>query len=155
WTRWQAVYPQVRVAVLEQTHGSRVHVVRAAERPGRKIGDGMVTSAPGIVLAIFTADCVPVLMFDDQARVAGALHAGWRGTLAGLPAEGMKTMMGQGARARCLRVALGPSIGSCCFEVDSELADRFVLQIPPASGFCREGRPGKKYLDLRGILLAQ
>jgi YfiH family protein len=155
WARWRAVYPQFRVAVLEQTHSSRVHVIGAGERPGCKIGDGMVTGAPGIVLAIFTADCVPVLMFDDQARVAGALHAGWRGTLAGITAHGVKAMMGLGARARSLRVALGPSIGSCCFEVDSELADRFVLQIPPASRFCRDGRPGKKYLDLRGILRTQ
>jgi YfiH family protein len=155
WTRWRAVYPHVRVARLEQIHSNHVHRVGAADKPEIRIGDGMVTRVPGIVLAIFTADCVPVLMFDDQAGVAGALHAGWRGTLAGIASQGVSAMMALGARSHHIRVALGPSIGSCCFELDTELAERFVLQIPPASKSCRNGRPGKKYLDLRDILRSQ
>lgn len=155
WQRWRAMYPRVRVARLEQIHSNRVHLIDAADNHQRRIGDGMATRVPGIVLAIFTADCVPVLMLEEQAGVAGALHAGWRGTLADIAREGISAMVALGACVQKIRVALGPSIGSCCFEVNTELADRFDLQIPSASKYCRDGRPGKKYLDLRSILRSQ
>jgi YfiH family protein len=115
----------------------------------------MVTDASGIVLGIFTADCVPVLMVDSETAIVGALHAGWRGTLAGIAAEGLGAMVALGARADRIRVALGPSIGGCCFEVDAELGDRFVSEMPASASCCRGGRPGKKHLDLRDILHLQ
>lgn len=152
WARWRAAYPEVRLARLEQVHGNRVHPIGWADSGDRRIGDGMVTQVPGIVLAVFTADCVPVLMLDAESGIVGALHAGWRGTLAGIAAEGVSVMTALGTRFHDIRVALGPSIGSCCFEVDAELAGHFVSQIPPASAFCSAGRLGKKHLDLRSIL---
>ncbi|MBV8356584.1 MAG: peptidoglycan editing factor PgeF [Deltaproteobacteria bacterium] len=155
WARWRAAYPQMRLARLQQVHGSRVHPIGSAYNGERRIGDGMVTSVPGIVLAIFTADCVPVLMIDAEAGIAGALHAGWRGTLAGIASEGVSAMAAMGARLGHIRVALGPSIGSCCFEVDTDLAERFIAHIPTAVACCRLGRPGKKHLDLRGIVRLQ
>jgi len=115
----------------------------------------MVTDVPGIVLAIFTADCVPVLMVDTETGSVGALHAGWRGTLAGIASEGVRTMAALGARSHRIRVALGPAIGICCFEVDAELAERFVSHVPTAATCWRPGRPGKKHLDLRGIVRLQ
>jgi YfiH family protein len=155
WARWRAAYPQVRVARLQQVHGNRVHPVAAGYDGRRGIGDGMVTGMAGIALAIFTADCVPVLMLDAEAGIVGALHAGWRGTLAGIANEGLSTMASLGASRRRISAALGPSIGSCCFEVDSELAQRFIAHIPTAAACCRPGRSGKKHLDLRGIIRLQ
>jgi polyphenol oxidase len=155
WVRWRAAYPQVRLARLKQVHGNRVYSIGLDVNSERKTGDGMVTKAPGIVLAVFTADCVPVLMVDAERGIAGALHAGWRGTLAGIAVEGVKAMAAMGTRPHRIRVGLGPSIGICCFEVDAEAADNFKAHLPPASPFCRPGRPGKKHLDLRGILRLQ
>jgi len=155
WARWHAAYPQTRVARLQQVHGNRVHPIDFDYAGERKFGDGMVTDVPGIVLAIFTADCVPVLMVDAEAGIAGALHAGWRGTLADIASAGVHVMAAQGARPHRIRAALGPCIGRCCFEVDAELADRFVSQIPTAAACCGPGRPGKKHLDLRGIIRSQ
>jgi YfiH family protein len=155
WARWHAAHPQVRLARLQQVHGNRVYPIGSAYDGGRGIGDGMVTDVPGIVLAIFTADCVPVLMIDAETGIAGALHAGWRGTLAGIASEGVSAMAALGARSHRIRVALGPSIGSCCFEVDAELAERFVLHIPAAAACRRSGRSGKEHLDLRGIIHLQ
>jgi len=155
WARWRSAYPRVHLARLQQVHGNRVHSIGVAYDGSTRIGDGMVTGERGIVLAIFTADCVPVLMIDADAGIVGALHAGWRGTLAGIAGEGVSAMVALGARSRRICAALGPSIGSCCFEVDAELADRFTSRIPPAAAYCRAGRPGKKHLDLRGIVRAQ
>jgi polyphenol oxidase len=155
WVRWRAVYPQVRIAHLRQVHGNRVHPIGFDYDSGRKVGDGMVTEVPEIVLAIFTADCVPVLMVDAETGIVGALHAGWRGTLADIASEGIRTMASLGAHPYCIHAALGPSIGSCCFEVDDELAERFVSQIPTSAACCGPGRPGKKHLDLRAIVRLQ
>src|SRR5712692_1998366 len=74
WARWDAAYPQVRLARLQQVHGNRVHPIGFDYDGGRRFGDGMVTGVPGVVLAIFTADCVPVLMVDAEAGIVGALH---------------------------------------------------------------------------------
>jgi YfiH family protein len=155
WAKWHCVYGKVRIARLRQVHGIRVRSIGSAYDGALKIGDGMVTALAGTVLAVFTADCVPVLMVDAERGIVGALHAGWRGTLAGIASEGMSVMAAMGTRLHGVRVALGPSIGSCCFEVDAELADRFVAQIPAAAACCLPGRAGKKHLDLRGILRAQ
>jgi YfiH family protein len=96
-----------------------------------------------------------VLMIDEQAGVVAALHAGWRGTLAEIANKGVQTMAELGGRPERTRAALGPSIGLCCFEVDAELSERFVQQIPSAADHSRPGRPGKMHLDLRGILRSQ
>jgi YfiH family protein len=155
WVRWRATYPQVRIARLQQIHGNRIHPVGFDYDGGRKVGDGMVTEVPGIALAIFTADCVPVLMVDAETGIVGALHAGWRGTLVDIASEGVRVMAALGAHPHRIRAALGPSIGSCCFEVDTELADRFVAQIPTSATCCGPGRPGKRHLDLRAIVRLQ
>jgi YfiH family protein len=155
WALWHAACPGVRIVRLQQVHGNRVHSIAAADDGERRVGDGMVTKISGIILAIFTADCVPVLMVDLENGVVGALHAGWRGVLAGIASEGVRAMAALGAHRQQIRVALGPAIGSCCFEVDAELANHFVSQLPPAAAFCHPGRTGKKHLDLRGILRSQ
>ena len=152
---WRAAYPRARLARLQQVHSNRIHLIGLTYDGDRRIGDGMVTAVPGVVLAIFTADCVPVLMVDAETGIIGALHAGWRGTLAGIAGEGVRAMAALGALPERIRAALGPAIGSCCFEVDAELAGRFVSYIPAAADYCRSGRPGKRHFDLRGILRSQ
>ncbi len=112
----------------------------------------MVTATPGLALGIFTADCVPILMVDAQRRVASALHAGWRGSLAGIAGKGVRAMVALGARPGAIRAALGPSIGICCFEVDASLAQEFASHVPGAHEHTRAGKPGKAYLDLRAII---
>jgi purine-nucleoside/S-methyl-5'-thioadenosine phosphorylase / adenosine deaminase len=118
-------------------------------------GDGMVTAAAGLALGIFTADCVPILMVDAERRIVAALHAGWRGTLAGIAAESVHTMVALGARPASIRAALGPSIGLRCFEVDAALAETFAREVPGTAAHARPGVPGKAYLNLRAILRLQ
>jgi YfiH family protein len=155
WRRWNAAWPNLLVARLAQVHGNLVHPIDLTHDGRRRAGDGMVTSSPGIALGIFTADCVPLLMVDAERRVAAALHAGWRGTLAGIASEGLRKMVELGARPSSMRAALGPSIGICCFEVDAALAEDFASHVPGAPNHTRAGKPGKAYLDLRAILRDQ
>jgi len=155
WRRWRAVYPGMAPAILEQVHGIEVRTIDHSYGLARATGDGAVTCERGIALCIFTADCVPILLADAEHRVVGALHAGWRGTLANIAAAGLRAMTALGARPGAIAAALGPAIGSCCFEVDEELAARFAERIPGASRHTRRGSAGKAFLDLRAILAAQ
>ena len=83
---------------LNQVHGNDVHAATRDTARARPDGDGLVTAEPGVMLAIFTADCVPILMVDAKRRVAGALHAGWRGVIAGIADAGVHAMVALGAR---------------------------------------------------------
>jgi purine-nucleoside/S-methyl-5'-thioadenosine phosphorylase / adenosine deaminase len=91
-------------------------------------------------------------MVDADRGVAGALHAGWRGTLAGIARCGVRAMVEAGAKASEIRAALGPSIGVCCFEVDEDVAEPFRSTIPDSERRIRGGRQGKSFIDLRSLI---
>jgi len=156
WDRLRTTVPDgVIFSRLNQVHGNAVRVVSHPDAGERPQADGMVTRERGILLGIFTADCVPVLMTTRDATVACAMHAGWRGVIAGIAANGIDAMEKLGASRGDVRAALGPSIGACCFEVDAGLASRFAAEIPGAARHARDGKPGKAYLDLRSIVRDQ
>ena len=156
WERVRAILPDGLIfSRVHQVHGNAVRVVTRADAHERPAADGMVTRERGVVLGIFTADCVPILMSTRDGDVAGALHAGWRGVIAGIAGNGIDAMEKLGARRGEIRAALGPSIGPCCFEVDADLASRFAAEIPGAARHARDGKPGKAYLDLRAIVRDQ
>ena len=155
WRIWLEDHPSMIPAFVKQVHGNQVRTVDDKSDSAREPADGMVTAVSGIALCIFTADCVPVLLADRENRVVGALHAGWRGTLSDIVAQGIRAMIAQGARYDSLHAALGPAIGPCCFEVDQELADRFAHTLPYAVRHTRTGVRGKAYLDLRAIVALQ
>jgi YfiH family protein len=155
WRRWRNKFPSMRPACLNQVHGNAIHVVDGAFGFSRPAGDGLVTANLGVALCIFTADCVPVLLVDPLNRVAGALHAGWRGALADISVAGVCAMLALGARAESIEATLGPAIGPCCFEVDEELCERFEREVSGVKQHARPGRPGKAFLGLRGILRDQ
>jgi YfiH family protein len=104
-------------------------------------GDGLITDVPGLVLSIQTADCLPVLLVDPKRRAIGAVHAGWRGTLARIAEKGVGLMWQHfGSRAQDLRAAIGPGIHTCCYEVGSEVRERFESQFAYAGELFREVR---------------
>ncbi len=135
-------------------HGNSVRIVTRANLAEKPPGDGMVTAECGILLAVASADCVPILM-TAGGEIIGAIHAGWRGVIAGIAVEGVRAMARLGARPIEIRVALGPSIGQCCFEVDDDLAHRFAREVAGSERHSRAGQSGKAHLNLRGILTDQ
>jgi hypothetical protein len=96
-------------------------------------GDALLTSVPGILLAVQTADCVPILLADRKRRAVAAIHSGWRGTLLRIAAKALGRMrMEFGTSPEDTIAAIGPSIGRCCYEVGSEVAAAFHSQFPNA-----------------------
>ena len=155
WRRWHALNPTLRPAILSQVHRAEVLRVRRGDAildGHRPPADGLLTTEAGIALSIFSADCVPILLFDATAHAVAALHSGWRGTLANIAGAGLAALTGVGARSDRIQAAIGPAIGPCCFEIDADLAEEFARRMPAAADFTQLGRLGKAYLDLRGIV---
>lgn len=119
-----------RLIHVRQVHGCVVHVVDPAKDRSMPVpppeADAIASADPGAVLAVQVADCVPLLMADRRRGVAAAVHAGWRGTAAGVVREAVETMRRRFATDPAdLVAAVGPSIGPCCYEVGPELRDAF------------------------------
>jgi polyphenol oxidase len=155
WRRLREVIGDAPIARCHQVHGKAIRIVTSTNIDERPESDGMVTAERGILLAVSSADCVPILMTDARGERVAAIHAGWRGVIAGIAEEGVRTMASIGAKSDDLRIALGPSIGQCCFEVDNDLAHRFAREVEGSARHSRPGRPGKSHLDLRAIVTDQ
>jgi len=143
--------------VARQVHGVAVTRVRAGDDPdaiARVEADALITGDPGVTLGVFVADCIPAVLVDPRTGAIAAAHAGWRGTVAGvLPAVVRALGDAFGARAADLRVALGPAIGPCCFEVGDEVVREFEAALGGAvDGIVfasPRGAPGKWHVDLK------
>jgi hypothetical protein len=127
---------------LKQFHSDVIHLFDSAlSAPCR--GDASITNRPNLLLAVQTADCVPILLVDPKKRAIAAIHAGWRGTLARIAAKTIGAMqMHFGTNPRDLLAAIGPSIGPCCYEVGTEVATQFLSQFPDAPTYFDEFRTG-------------
>ena len=127
-----------RLATLRQIHSDIVRYVDSPP-PEPLVGDGLITATPGILLAIQTADCLPVIVVDPKQRAVGVFHAGWRGTVKRIVEKGVGEMIWCfGSRPRDLRAAIGPGIRGCCYEVGEEVRAKFESQFAYAASLFRE-----------------
>ena len=147
------------IVSLNQIHSSRIHVVESAgsQEMEKCEGDGLITNIENVALAIKTADCFPVLIVDPIHKAIGAVHSGWRGTLArvlpGAIDEMVRRYHSDPAR---LMAALGPGIRECCFEVGEDVARMFTEAYSEESTVRpQSGVPGKYLVNLSGVLKTQ
>jgi YfiH family protein len=123
--------PSTQLATLRQIHSTSVLLVGLEDSgladPCK--GDGMMTAEPGILLAIQTADCIPVLVADTRKKVVAAFHAGWRGTVKRIVENGIgKMRVHFRSRPEDLIAAIGPGIAACCYAVGEEVHNEFFSQ---------------------------
>jgi hypothetical protein len=132
--------PAFAMVTLRQIHSSLIRRVTAkdAGAEARWKADGMMTAEPGLLLAIQTADCIPVLIADRKKRAVAAFHAGWRGTLKRIVENGVGRMRLEfGSKPKDLVAAIGPGIGQCCYAVGEEVRSEFLSQFAYAKDlFC-------------------
>jgi YfiH family protein len=163
-TRRQPTDPAVgddrfRVVSVTQVHGTDVLVLDrpiALDEPISGEWDVLLTNQPGLFLAVRTADCVPLLLHDRQRSVVGALHAGWRGAVAGIVPKALAVMRETfGCDPKTVHVAIGPSAGACCYEVDEAVLTPLRTGFPEWRAVVRETGPARALLDLRELVRRQ
>ena len=135
---------EIPIHSLQQVHGATVRVTGeggAAVGDRRVQGDALITDLRGIAIAIRVADCVPILICHERAGAIAAVHAGWRGTVAGVLAAAIGALRETyGADPAGLRLAIGPCIGPCCFEVGPEVVESFLAGDPRSGSCIRDDR---------------
>ncbi|MEA2108341.1 MAG: peptidoglycan editing factor PgeF [Pseudomonadota bacterium] len=150
----------VPVYTASQVHGCSFLAVdgtMSANELEAQPADSLITAERGILLGMMTADCLPVLLIDRQARAVAAVHAGWRGILARVVPRTMRAMeMNYGVTPADLLVLLGPCIGHCCYQVGEELIKKFAAEPPFAVDHkWHEELSGNYYLDLVRLQVLQ
>jgi polyphenol oxidase len=122
---------------VRQIHSDIIHCVDSPKE--QLVGDGLISSRPGLLIAIQTADCLPVILVDTKRKAVGVFHAGWRGTLKRIVEKGAGEMFRCfGSRPRDLKAAIGPGIQGCCYEVGEEVRTKFESQFSYVSTLFRE-----------------
>jgi hypothetical protein len=129
------------LVTLRQIHSNALVLIEAPdaarERPCK--ADGLMTDRPGLLLAVQTADCIPVLVADRKRRAVAAFHAGWRGTVKRIVESGVGRMRLEfGSHPEDLAAAIGPGIGACCYAVGEEMLSSFESQFAYARELFRE-----------------
>jgi len=136
-----------------QVHSPDAVIVEGPWRGERPKADAMVTAMPGLALGITTADCGPVLFADEEARVIGAAHAGWRGAVTGVLESTLTAMERVGARRERIVAVLGPTISQNAYEVGPDFIRRFTEETPGHERFFKEAeRPDHAMFDLPGFI---
>jgi len=138
---------------VTQIHGKAIHEVTAGSQPGDQgDGDALVTAERGLPIGVFTADCLPVLIWSGLA--VAAVHAGWKGTRSDIVGHTIGVLSDRfGVEPASMNVAMGPCIGSCCLELGDEVPPMFCDADEGFMGFFSHG--ARWHLDLRGLNTAQ
>jgi len=126
---------KMQMVTLRQIHSDLALRIGAGEASSETAcqGDALFTRDPGFLLAIQTADCIPILLADARTRAVAAIHSGWRGTLKRIAEKTLGRMrMEFGTQPEDVIAALGPGIGGCCYEVGHEVAKEFAVQFSEA-----------------------
>jgi YfiH family protein len=142
------------VSTADQVHGDRIvdargrEVLAGTQPHGATAADALLALAAGETVGVRAADCVPILLYDEQRGIGAAVHSGWRGTRLKIAARAVQALQGSGADPERLVAAVGPCIGRCCYQVSRELAASFRTQFGPEAA----DDPGLRdlpHLDLR------
>lgn len=146
-----AAPPPEGYATLQQIHSSCVLEACSPGQTGE--GDAWITAKGGVRVAVKTADCIPLLMYDPRHRAVAAVHAGWRGVLQNIARAAVEALgLRYGSRSEDLVAALGPAIGGCCFEVGPEVAVQFRELFPERNDLNGQTRVNLQEAVVRQLL---
>jgi YfiH family protein len=144
-------WPEFSLVTMKQVHSDLINFLDAAPLKV-PVGDGLATDQPGLILAVRTADCLPILLADTERRVVAALHCGWRSTVARLAEKAVAALAERyGSASSSFLAAFGPCIQKKCYEVGEDVRARFAeagLPLDPLEP--HPSRPGRYLLDLQG-----
>ena len=147
--------PLEKLTLLKQGISNKAVFITQAERY-QQFADGMVTTTPGIILAIRTADCCPILFYDKTQQIIGAAHAGWRGALRGIIENTLELMLKHGARKENISAAVGPCLQQASFECQADMRDEFMHSDSAAEHFFIPGKDNNHFqFDLEKYVISR
>ncbi|MFN3559639.1 MAG: peptidoglycan editing factor PgeF [Brevundimonas sp.] len=142
------------LAACYQIHSAVCRVAEAGWKGERPEGDATVTATPGVICAVLTADCAPILLADSEAGIVGAAHAGWKGALGGIVHSTVAAMQALGAEPARMVAVIGPCIAQASYEVGADFEARFAHHDPGSERFFTPGSaPDKRLFDLPAFVL--
>lgn len=142
------------LAACYQIHSPIARVAEGPWHGDRPEADAVVTRTPGVICAVLTADCAPILLADAETRVVAAVHAGWKGALGGVIHSAVTAMEALGGVPARMVAVVGPCIAQPSYEVGANFQERFEHHDPGSGRFFAEAtRPGKRLFDLPGFVL--
>ena len=151
-----AVLPGSALSRVYQIHSADViTVTEPIDQHNPPKADALVTDRPGFLLAVQTADCVPVLFADTKAGVVGAAHSGWKGSITGVTDNTIFAMEALGADRANIACAIGPCIAQKSYEVDAGFFARFVEDDTVNERFFADGKVGHYQFDIEGYVAAR
>jgi YfiH family protein len=141
------------LVVVKQVHGPRVYEALSPTVGDAPPADAIITQTPGLLLGIQTADCVPILIADTSRPLVAAIHAGWRGTLAGVIEQTREVLCQKGAKPSHLVAAIGPCIWQTSYEVSEDVYTAACAATPNTTRFFMPAaKPGFYWFDLPGLV---
>jgi len=139
------------IYILKQVHSNYVQIISYKDINTENEGDSVITNDHGYGIGVYTADCVPILLYDEVKKVIATVHAGWRGTLNGISKNTVMTMKKHyNSKPEDIVSVIGPSIGKCCYEVGAEMVKKFVDKYKEIDSFIYS-YSSKYVIDLKGI----
>ncbi len=139
-----------------QVHSANAVVADGPFPLGPPHADAVVTATSGVVIGALAADCAPILLADPEARIVAAVHAGWKGALAGVAEAAVSRMQGLGAQPGRIRAVVGPCIGPASYEVGADFIEAFRARDPGHLRFFSAAQsPDKRMFDLPAFVLSR
>lgn len=117
------------VIYLKQVHSDIIYEYNGknGKEVIQKEGDALITNVPNIIIGVFTADCVPVILVDEENKAIAAIHSGWKGTFKSITKNAIEALSSKyGSKAENIKAYIGPHIRQCCYEISNELKDKFI-----------------------------
>lgn len=140
--------------LMHQSHSSKVFEIKNKRYKKIIKSDAMITKINGIVLAVVTADCVPILIYDEYNKIVGCIHAGWKGAFSGIIKKTVLKIKKDHAKTRIF-ACLGPCIGYESYEVDKKFYNKFVLRSKNNVKYFKKKNSQKKLFNLRKFVADQ
>lgn len=150
--------PEESLITMNQIHSSQcIKILKSELRKAKGAhGDSMITSDPGIALGVRTADCYPLLMFDDEKKVISCIHAGWRGLSKRILDSCLDLMIKDfSCRPASILTAIGPGIEKCCYAVKEDVIEAFEASHISVHPFLERAEDRSFHLDLKGLIVEQ
>lgn len=149
---------KAQVVFSRQIHTDHIRVVGASDcltdihHPLTQEADGLITIEPDVTLAVFTADCIPILLWDAYTGAVAALHAGWRSTVLDIAGKAVEKLCAMASYPKYIRASIGPGIGMCCFETDSDVPEAMFETLGADVVECiKDLGSGKSRVDLKEV----